>query len=288
MKFLDKLLRLKIFNIGLRIKITMIFIIPVILTMLSLSYFHILNERTELQALAEANAIQMSDVAFASLIHAMEMNDKKMLNAVFGDIKVQPSIVNLRIVSINNDVYDSTDSSEIGKKYELSQSGCMECHQFTPANRPHSMRLQTDQNILRVVSIIKNGPECQNCHSTAQTHLGVFLIDTSLAQTEKHLQEDMIFSIGISIISILVVMVLAYLLIQWLIVRRVEVIRSALMRLGTRDFSARITKDWHTKDELTQLGDYFNQIVANLEALQAENDKKERVRSLAIIEERAA
>src|SRR6266540_4109626 len=108
MKFLDKLLRLKIFNIGLRIKITMIFIIPVILTMLSLSYFHILNERTELQALAEANAIQMSDVAFASLIHAMEMNDKKMLNAVFGDIKVQPSIVNLRIVSINNDVYDST------------------------------------------------------------------------------------------------------------------------------------------------------------------------------------
>ena len=286
MKFLNKLLQSKIFNTSLRIKITVIFILPVIATMSLLSYFHVQNERTELQSLTEANAIQVSDTLLASMSHAMMMNDTAMLGAVLGDIKESSSIKTISIITPDTDVYASTDPSETGKKYKLNQPGCIECHGFPPANRPHSTRLTLDNSILRVATIINNDTECQICHSSTQPHLGVLLIDSSLAQSEQYLRKDTIFSIGISAASIVIVIILGYFMIQWLIVRRVDVIRLGLMNLGMQDFSTRITKNWHTQDELTQLGDYFNQIAANLEILKSESDKKERARALAIIEER--
>jgi signal transduction histidine kinase len=96
----------------------------------------------------------------------------------------------------------------------------------------------------------------------------------------------MINNITLSAVSILLVMLLAYLLVQWLLVRRVDVIHNALIRLGERDFSTRITTRWYTRDEITQLADLINNMAANFEILQAAHDQKDRVRAQAIIEER--
>lgn len=286
MKIMDNMLRANPFNASLRVKITLVFIVPVILTMSLLSYLHIQGEREELQALVEANAIQLADVTLASLTHAMMENDREMEHTQLQDISSYPLIENIRVVSTNMQIRISTDASEAGKKYDLSQSGCVECHQFSPADRPRSMRLDLDSATLRVVTVIDNQPKCWACHSPEQNHLGVLLVDSSLERTEQSLRENTISSIGISVISILVVMAFSFLLVQWLVVRRVEVIRAALINFGRQDFSTRITKKWRTSDELTQLGDYFNQIASDLETLQSQKKERERVRALSIIEER--
>jgi signal transduction histidine kinase len=141
-------------------------------------------------------------------------------------------------------------------------------------------------DFIRVSLPIPNAAECRACHSVSQAHLGVFLIDLSTVEIQRHLEQDTVFNIILSVFSIVCLMLLAYLLIQWLIARRVDVIHTALIRLGERDFSTRIPTRWHTRDELTQLADHINNMAASFEVLQTEHDQKDRVRAQAIIDER--
>jgi signal transduction histidine kinase len=285
MKFFDKLFRSNLY-ISLRIKIMLVFILPMILILSLISYIHNKRERAELESLTETSALQLADVMLGSLNHAMMMNDKGMLSSVLGEIRNNPSIEQVSIVGSDATVFTSTDSSKIGSKLDLKEAGCVECHQYSMAERPRVMHLWSDKDFLRVSTPIPNAPQCQTCHSSSEDHLGVFLIDLSTADTEQYLKGDMVNNIIVSVVSILFLMLLAYLLIQWLLVRRVDVIHNALIQLGRRDFSSRIAGRWYTRDELTQLADHFNEMAASFEVLQIEHEQKDRVRAQAIIDER--
>jgi len=264
----------------------LVFILPMILILSLISYMHNRRGRVELENLIETNALQLADVMLGSLNHAMVMNDKGMLSSVLEEMGKNPSIENVWIVASDAIVYTSTDSSQIGLKLDLKEAGCIECHQYSITDRPRAMHLWSGKGFLRVSTPIPNAPQCQTCHPGSQTHLGVFLIDLSTAETDQYLQEDMKYNIVVSVISILCLMLLAYLMIQWLLVRRVSVIHAALTQFGRRDFSTRITARWHTRDDLTQLADHFNDMAANFEVLQIEHEQKDRVRAQAIIDER--
>lgn len=264
----------------------LVFILPMILTLSFTSYIHNKRERAELESLTEANAIQLSDVMLATLNHAMIMNDQEMIFNALNEVGKNPSIEEVWIVASDTTVFTSTDPSKIGLKLNLNKAGCVECHQYASAERPRAMHLWLDKNFLRVSTPIPNAQKCRACHSSSQAHLGVFLIDLSTADIEKHLQEDVAYNVILSVISILCLMFVAYLLIQWLIVRRVDVIRAALIGLGEHDLSTRITARWHTRDEITQLADHINVLAENFAALQIEHEQKDRVRAQAIIDER--
>jgi signal transduction histidine kinase len=286
MKLLDRIFGSNLLSVSLRIKIMLVFILPMILILSAIFYIHNKRGRSEFETLEETNAIHLADVMLGSLNHAMLMNDSQMIDSVINEAGKDPTIEEIWIVSSNLKVFRSTNSSKIGLKLDLGAAGCIECHQYAPAERPRAMHLWLDKNYLRVSTPIPNAPECQTCHSSSQTHLGVFLIDLSTQEIEEHLKEDLIYNIFLSVISILCLILLAYLLIQWLIVRRVNVIHAALTQLGRRDFSTRITTRWHTRDEITQLADHFNNMAASFEVLQAEHEQKDRVRAQAIIDER--
>ena len=286
MKLLDNFFSPRLFNASLRIKIMLVFILPMILTLSLLSYLHIQRERAELESLAEANAIQLADVMLGSVNHAMLVNDQGMIVNVLDEVGKDPSIEEVWIVAPDMTIFASIEPSEVGLRLDLKKAGCVECHQYSKAERPRAMRLRQEKNFLRVAKPIPNAPECHACHPGSQAHLGVFLIDLSTTEIEKHLREDMTYNILLSAVSILCLILLAYLLIQWLVARRVDVIRAALIRLGERDFSTRITARWHTRDEITQLADHINDMAASFEVLQAEHEQKDRVRAQAIIDER--
>jgi signal transduction histidine kinase len=286
MKFFSKLSRSNLFNVSLRIKIMLVFILPMVLILSLISYMHNNRERVELESLRETSALQLADVLLGSLNHAMMINDKGTLSSVLNEIGKNPSIENVWIVASDATVYTSTDSSKTGSKLNLKEVGCIECHQYSMAERPRAMHLRSGKDFLRVSTPIPNAPQCQTCHSSSENHLGVFLIDLSTVDTEQYLQGDMVNNILVSVVSILCLMILAYLLIQWLLVRRVDVIHNALIQLGQRDFSTRIAGRWYTRDELTQLADHFNDMAASFEVLQIEHEQKDRVRAQAIIEER--
>jgi signal transduction histidine kinase len=286
MKLLNRILGLGLFTISLRTKIMLAFILPMVLTLSLISYIHTTRERAELENLAKANAVQLADIMLGSLRHAMMSNNNEMIASILNEIGKDPAIENVWLIASDATVFTSADPSKVGLKLELKNAGCVECHQYPAAERPRAMHLWMDNSFLRVSAPIPNAPECHACHPSSQTHLGVFLIDLSTAEIEGYLQEDAMYNILLSIVSILCLTLLAYLLIQWLFVRRVDVIRTALLQLGARDFSTRIHTRWHTRDEITQLAEHINNMAASLETLQAEHDQKGRVRAQAIIEER--
>ena len=264
----------------------LVFILPMILILSLISYMHNKRERAELESLTETSALQLADVMLGSLNHAMMMNDKGMLSSVLGEIRKNSSIEQVSIVASDATVFISTDSSKTGSKLDLKEAGCIECHQYSIAERPRIMHLWSNKGVLRVSTPIPNAPQCQTCHSSSEDHLGIFLIDLSTANTEQYLQGDIVNNFIVSFVSIFCLMLLAYLLIQWLLVRRVDVIHNALIQLGRRDFSTRIAAHWYTRDELTQLADHFNEMAASFEVLQIEHEQKDRVRAQAIIDER--
>lgn len=264
----------------------LVFILPMILILSLISYIHNKRERLELESLTETSALQLADVMLGSLNHAMMMNDKGMLSSVLGEIRKNPSIEQVSIVGSDAIVFISTDSSKTGSRLDLKEAGCIECHQYSIAERPQVMHLWSGKDFLRVSTPIPNAPQCQTCHSGSEDHLGVFLIDLSTASAEQYLYGDMVNNIVISLVSILFLMLLAYLLIQWLLVRRVDVIHNALIQLGRHDFSTRIAAHWYTRDELTQLADHFDEMAASFEVLQIEHEQKDKVRAQAIIDER--
>jgi signal transduction histidine kinase len=286
MKLSDRIFRSNIFNISLRIKTMLIFILPMVLTLSLISYFHNRRERAELESLAETSAIQLADVMLGGLNHAMTTNNKEMIFDTVNKVSALPSVDEISIVASDAIVFVSSDPSKVGLKLDLKKTGCIECHQYPAAERPRAMHLWLDNDFLRVSTPIPNEKKCQVCHSGSQAHLGVFLIDLSTADTERYLQQGMIYNISLSVISILCLMLLAYLLVQWLIVRRVDVIHRALIQLGKRDFYTPITARWHTRDEITQLADHINDMAASFAVMQAEREQKDRVRAQAIIEER--
>ncbi|MDD2922041.1 MAG: histidine kinase, partial [Anaerolineales bacterium] len=286
MKKIDKLFDSDLFNISLRIKIMLVFILPMALALSFISYVHNQRERMELEHQAEASALRLSDVLLATLNHAMVMNDREMIMGALNEVGGNASIEEVWIVASDTTVYASTDAKNIGAKLNLKAPGCIECHQYSPAERPRAMHMWLGKEFLRVSTPIPNDKTCQTCHSGNQAHLGVFLIDLSTADIEKELRSDMIYNVVVSIVSVLCLMILAYALVQWLIVRRVDVIRAALIRLDERDFSARITARWHTRDEITQLADHINTMAENFAILQAEHEQRDRVRAQAIIDER--
>jgi signal transduction histidine kinase len=285
MKLLDRLFNLSFFNINLRVKIMLVFILPTAFALALISYFHNVRERAELEALAENSSFQLADSMLGLLNHAMVLDDKGMIQSAMERVGSSPSIEEVSIISPEAVVYASTNPAKTGVKLDLRQAGCVECHQYTAKDRPRAMQIWIREKILRVSTPIPNSEECLACHPSSQ-HLGIFLIDLSTMDIEEHLREDMVYNSLLSAASILSLIVMAYLLTQWLVVRRINVLHAALARLNRRDFSARVTTRWRTRDEITELADHLNRVAESLESLQIEHEQKDKVRAQAIIDER--
>lgn len=273
-------------SLNLRYKVGLFFFLPVMLILLALLAVDYFRDVREIREQIEVSASQLGQVTLGSFRHAMLTNDSATIALMVQDVAAQKSIRKVWIVDLNGMVGQSSVAGEIGNKVSTNEAGCFECHQYAPADRPQTIILDADPSTLRITVPIPNDPDCVACHSVESKHLGMLLIDASMAEAQKKLSLDIFSELLLSILILVACMLLAFILVQWLIVRRVEVIHTALVKLGTRDFSTRITEHWRTQDELTQLADHFNQIAANFESLQAKHDERDRVRVQAIIEER--
>ena len=286
MKLLDKLLRTKLFKTSLRFKVTVVFVLPMLLILSVLSYVHNTREQKELEEQIQMTTIQIGNMALSGMKHAMLRNDQEVVARILRNIGTNPSIKQIWIVNPDFRIVESTNPSDIGQTIQTNQTGCSECHIHSPADRPRVIQLRVGEDVMRVVTPIPNDPECQTCHSAEETHLGVLIIDAPLDEIAEHMQEDRVYNISISLLSILLVTGIAYMLIQWLVVKRVGVLYEYLNAFAAGDFSVRIPKVWRTEDEITRLAEHFNAIANALERHQKEQREIAIVRQEAIAEER--
>lgn len=288
MKFLNGIFSTKSITINLRAKIMLVFILPMVISLTIISYVHNEREREELESAVEDNAWQLANIMLGSLKHAMLGNNSEMMTDVMGEFSKDPDIRKVWLLDLDSTVIASTDSSDTGKKLDMTEKGCVECHTAPPgsAEIPGIMEYRDGDNFMRVVLPIPNAKECQSCHPASESQLGVFFMDFSMVEVAATLQEDLINNILLSAASLAMLFILALLLIQWLITRRTDVISAALRRLENRDFSTRISTHWYTRDEITDLAAQINNMASSIEGLQAEQKSRELVRVNAIIEER--
>lgn len=286
MNIIDKLLRLKIFKTSLRIKVLIVFVIPMILILLVFSYVHNLREQREITEQIQTATIQMGDMALTGMKNAMLRNDQEVVTRILRNYGTNPSIVRIQIINLENTIVNSTVSSDVGMILQTDQAGCDECHGHPASDRPRVAQVKLNNKVLRVITPIPNSVECQTCHSADTKHLGVLLIDAPLDTVIEYSKDEQLYNLSISVASIALVSILAYLLIQWLIERRIGVLYKYLNAFAKGDFSVRIPKAWRTEDEITKLADYFNEIADSLEHDKQLQHEITFVRQEAIVEER--
>jgi signal transduction histidine kinase len=174
----------------------------------------------------------------------------------------------------------------VGMVLPQTDAGCIDCHRLAPDKRPLTAQLAQEPGVLRVSSPIVNGPECTQCHSSQLDHLGMLLIDISVAGTQSRLLGDLKVNLGVSVLATLIVSLGVFGLTHRLVVGRIERFEPALQRFASGDFGARLPESEAPADELDHLAGAFNTMAHNLERLTRENEQKSQVRQQAIADER--
>jgi signal transduction histidine kinase len=147
-------------------------------------------------------------------------------------------------------------------------------------------KLAAGSGTLRISTPIGEDASCSGCHSTAEPHLGMLLVDVSIIDAQKHLIDGLRVDLAVAAAgAVLVTMGLSW-LIHRLVVRRVEALRQPLMEFAAGDFAPRLPAPADPADELDELGLVFNQMADQLQQQARKQEERAHLRERAIVEER--
>jgi signal transduction histidine kinase len=271
---------------SLRAKVALLIGLPILLALIVLSLLHYWRAKYLAEERIEITAQQLGEITLGNLNHAMMLNDSMMLGSIMSDLGDLDSVQLVQIIDPQFRVHSASDPTQIGLLRAEVELGCQECHQQPPQSRPHSTHLAMANDVLRVSTPIDNLPACTTCHQTESPHLGVLLVDISLADTRRQLLGELRNDLAISLLTSSLLAAGAYMLIHRLVVRRVERFGPPLARLASGDFGARLPAPERPSDELDQLAATFNRMAQDLEHSAREEAARSKVRLDAIIEER--
>jgi signal transduction histidine kinase len=163
---------------------------------------------------------------------------------------------------------------------------CWMCHRYAAEDRPRIIEIRDMENTLRISAPIDNQPECYECHTDQDQHLGVLLIDLSLAGELKYLIQDLQIDLVITIGITLLISLGIFWLMHRLVVKRIEALRRPMAEYGAGNLSIRIPPTSEAIDELVELGNTFNRMADEIDRYTQEQEQRSQIRERAIIEER--
>ncbi len=260
--------------------------IPLLIIISLMSVMHYYQELNLFENQLQRTSIRMVDLLAGSLRHAMLTNDRRMINNVLKEVSKQELLSAIEIIDLNGRVQMAVHGSRAGQRRNKKKDGCVECHQFEPEVRPHLTYLRVSPQTVRVVSPIKNEPECAVCHGNTDTHLGVLLVDMSFSDINAHLRQDLGLEFILSLSSVFLVLFSMYLLLNRLLAKRMTDLREPLKRYAAGDFSARMPVTDGPPNILDQLSITFNNMAEQVEAHTKNQEARTALRERAIIEER--
>jgi signal transduction histidine kinase len=271
---------------SLRFKVAVGVALPVLVMMAGLSLLSYWRANMLMEEQIGAGVEELGQVTLGSLRHAMVRNEPARLLEILADVRQSQNVQRVDIIGLDGEVAASSDPAMVGLVIPQSDAGCVDCHRLDPSHRPLTSQLAEEPGVLRVSSPILNGPECTPCHSSSLNHLGMLLIDISVAQTQSHLLADLKVNLAASVIATLIVSLAVFGLTHRLVVGRIERFAPTLRKFAAGDFAARLPERAAPADELDHLAGAFNTMARNLEHLTAENEQRSQVRQQAIADER--
>ena len=271
---------------SLRARLTLGVALPLILALTAFSVIHYFRERHLLEEQLQLEANQLAAITLGSLRHAMLINDGEHIEQILADLEQLDNLQQVQIIDNSGLVWASSDPAVRGTQYELGINGCDDCHPDSTAARTlTSIQFETF-GLVRSAFPIVNETECAVCHTADEPHLGVMLIDYSMTALDKHLRadlrQDLLFSGG----TVIFITLAFFWILHWQIVRRVESFQKPLSSYAAGDYQARLPHITRPTDELGELAIAFNQVADELERRNQEEQERQKVRQLTIIEER--
>lgn len=271
---------------SLRLKVAVGVALPVLVILTGLSLLSYWRANSLMEEQIGAGVEELGQVTLGSLRHAMVRNEPARLLEILADVRQSQNVQRVEIIGLDGEVAASSDPAMVGQILPQSATGCVDCHRIAPEQRPLTAQLAEEPGVLRVSSPIVNGAECTTCHSSQLNHLGMLLIDISVAGTQSRLLGDLKLNLGVSVLATMIVSLGVFGLTHRLVVGRIERFEPALRKFAAGDFGARLPESSAPADELDHLAGAFNTMAHNLERLTRENEQRSQVRQQAIADER--
>ncbi|MBC8506031.1 MAG: HAMP domain-containing protein [Anaerolineales bacterium] len=278
--------RFSIFRSSLHARVAFGVALPVFISLMGLSVVHYWQDLSVLREQASSYAAQLGDVLNNSISHAMVIKDSEHLMTALSDVNRLDIVQQVQIVGVSGKLLAASGTQSDANSVNQLNIGCWECHQYPAGNRPRSVELQEPLDTLRISTTISNHSECSTCHQETSDHLGVLLIDISLEDVKAHTNQTLIRNLAISISSTLLITMGIYWLMHRIVVKRIEDLRIPIATYAAGNHTARILEREGIDDEISQLGDTFNQMADEIDRNAREIEVRTEVRQKAIIDER--
>jgi signal transduction histidine kinase len=269
---------------NLRARIALGLGLPLLLIFTGLSFLHYWRASHLLEEQARLTAVQFGRVITASLRHSMLSDDGLALATILGDIGGMPAVERAQIVNVRGEVVTDSGAGPADQVQHVVEPGCTACHRLSPERRPATLVTSLPDQALRIAIPINNEPECAGCHTGAELHLGILLVDVPLRILWPHVTRDLQVDLVLSLLITLLITGAVYWLLHRLVIRRVEAFRAPLALYAAGQFEARLPAP--REDELGALAAAFNRMADRIEAHAAEEQALSELRHRAIVEER--
>ena len=273
-------------KVGLRLKMFGGVILPVLLGLGLILYLHEKREQEIIKEQTLQIAVQIADAINGSLRHAMLTNDREMLTSVINDAANLNTISRIQIVNNNGQIKEDTSEVDTGTIRLLSDVGCIECHQYAPAERPRFVTLSTSPNVVRVAAPILNADECIACHDDSFSQLGVLFIDIPTTDVNEYVEVGLNTEIVVSALSLLFLALSLSFLLDKFVIRRIGIINQHLHSFSAGNLSSRLALSSGPIDELDALAITVNKMADEIEERVNAEHRAHSILQAAVSEER--
>ncbi|HEY3355045.1 MAG TPA: ATP-binding protein [Polyangia bacterium] len=216
-----------------------------------------------------ASAQSEAEIIRVALEHQMVARDRSMIDRMVASFGADPSVSAVRILDHAGQVVYS--SLPAGADPDLAGDGrtCRSCHDQPPEHRARSRVVDTDRGqILRIVTPLRNRPECHGCHGPTRRINGVLIVDVNAGAMRRGLHRDLGRMILLSGLLALVVMGGVAATIRVAILRRLRRFAPVARAIAAGDLERRLPVEGD--DTLTWLAVEFNTLADAVTGLAAD------------------
>jgi signal transduction histidine kinase len=274
------------FKRSLKVRVALGIALPALISLSAFSLVRYSYERQIMEDQLALTAVQVGEMAVASLRHAMLEDNAEHLNTSMQDVNRAASVLEIQVVDMEGLVAAASTQENVGEMRSPEESGCVECHDPSIIDPPRITHLHSDDDVLRVSAPIDNEPDCATCHTQEEDHLGVLLVDVSLDEIADSLSRALTLDLVSSLASTALITGGMFWLVNLLVVRRVELMKQPIEHFAEGQFESRLPVVSPPTDELDLLGATFNTMADTLQEHERQQAERQEVRQRAIIEER--
>ncbi|MEO5361271.1 MAG: ATP-binding protein [Nitrospirota bacterium] len=258
-------------------------------------YKFIFRTNEEIVAKTTEEAVYTIEIIRNSLRYNMLLNHGEVIQNILENTSSTIPHTAIRVIDHKGNIKFSSDKNDLGKSIPSNSMICKECHvidsKVTLKDTGRNFYFTDKENHGRVLKSfipVKNEPSCSSAachvHAPGSTINGIIEAEFSMSQLDKKFRDKTLDVMILGIVFLALIAVTLYLLLLKFVIKPVVLISEGI-KMVTRGYYGH-TIDVRTKDEVSSLGQDYNDMTKELKA--GKNVLEEKTRALSEIMEQKA